>query len=77
MTQREKGIILNAFKNAAKCYMEQEQILQEYMATNPQFPTTTQIYHRTRGEFLALRRLCYQLGIDGMDLIETLILEVK
>lgn len=73
MTQNEKRIILNALGSAAKRYMDQEQMLQEYMATNPQFPMTTQVYHRTQGEFLALKRLCRELGIDGMDIVESIL----
>ena len=73
MTQKEKGIILQAFKDAATHYMEQKQILKEYMATNPKFPITTQEYNRSQGQFLALKRLCRQLGIDGTDIIERIL----
>lgn len=73
MTQSEKRIILNALGSAAKRYMDQEQMLQEYMATNPQFPMTTQVYQRSQGEFLALKRLCMELGIDGADIVESIL----
>ena len=73
MTQKEKRIILNALGSAAKRYIEQKQILQEYMATNPKFPMTTQIYQRSQGEFLALKRLCMELGIDGSDMVESML----
>lgn len=70
MTQNEKRIILHELASASKRYAEQTQILQAYVATNPNFPTTTQVYHRTQGEFLALKRLCNKLGIDGLDIFE-------
>lgn len=70
MTQNEKRIILGELSSASKRYKEQTQILQAYMATNPKFPMATQVYHRTQGEFLALKRLCDRLGIDGLDIFE-------
>ena len=72
MTQDEKHIILGELASASKRYAEQTQILQAYMATNPKFPMTTQIYHRTQGEFLALKRLCNMLGIDRSDIFTVL-----
>lgn len=73
MTQKEKKIILNALRDSIKRYREQEKLLREYMATNPNFPMTTQIYHRAQGEYLAMKRLCTDLGLDGFDFIENLI----
>lgn len=75
MTQKEKGIILKELKSAAKHYMDQELQLQEYMATNPQFPMTTQAYQRSQGRFLALKDLCYKLGINGTDIVEMILEE--
>ena len=73
MTQKEKKIILNALRDSVKRYREQEELLKEYMATNPNFPTATQVYHRTQGEYLAIRRLCTNLGLGGFDFIENLL----
>jgi hypothetical protein len=73
MTKKEKAIILRALGSSVKRYREQEEILKEYMATNPNFPTTTQIYHRAQGEYLAMMRLCKELGFDGADFIGNLI----
>jgi hypothetical protein len=73
MTQKEKAIILKALGSSVKRFKEQEQILAGYMATNPKFPMNTQIYHRAQGEYLAMTRLCKELGFDGVDFIENLI----
>lgn len=70
MKQNEKHIILGELASASKRYAEQTQILQAYVATNPKFPMANQVYHRTQGEFLALKRLCNRLGIDGLDVFE-------
>lgn len=73
MTQKEKKIILNALRDSVKRYREQEELLREYMATNPNFPMTTQVYHRAQGEYLAMKRLCSNLGLDGFDFMVDLI----
>ena len=70
MKREEKHIILRELASASKRYGEQSEILKAYMATNPKFPMATQVYHRTQGEFLALKRLCNKLGIDGLDIFE-------
>lgn len=70
MTKKEKDIILRALGSSVKRYREQEELLKEYMETNPNFPMTTQIYHRAQGEYLAMLRLCKELGLDWADFIE-------
>ena len=75
MTKSEKKIIFNALRSAAKQYADQKIIFEQYMNTDPRFPMHSQVYQRSQGAFLALKRLCISLGIDAATMIETLLEE--
>lgn len=71
MKEYEKRILLSALKVAAEDYLEQRQLLKEQV--NAKFPMLSQEYHRSKGELLALKRICRRLGIDGADMVERML----
>lgn len=71
MTQYEQRILLSALKFATENYLEQRQLLKEQI--DAKFPMLSQEYHASKGELLALTRICRRLGIDGADMVERML----
>ena len=71
MKQYEQQILLSALKIAAEDYLEQRRLLKEQI--DAKFPMLSQEYHKSKGELLALTRICRRLGIDGADMVERML----